>query len=131
MLTLLPFALVIGVALLVILADLFWPRRDNMILGIGVVGLLAALAATLLIGPLPGGLGQLAEGGSIGDPALYTRDLLTALLDAVLISIALLTLLFAPDYLAPRKLPLAELSSPPRCCSPSVAACSSVAARTC
>ncbi len=48
---------------------------------------------------------------SIGDPALYTRDLLTSLLDVVLISIGLLTLLFAPDYLVPRKLPLAEFAA--------------------
>ena len=50
-------------------------------------------------------LDRTKEPGAIGDPALYTRDLLTALLDTLLISIGLLTLLFAPDYLVPRKLP--------------------------
>lgn len=110
-LTLLPFAIVVGVAIAVILIDLFWPRRDDFIMAIGIGGLLLALGATLLIGPLPGGLGALPEGGSIGDPALYTRDLLTALLDTALISIGLLTLLVAPDYLTPRKLPLAEFTA--------------------
>lgn len=110
-LTLLPFVIVVGVAIAVILIDLFWPRRDDFIMAVGAGGLLVALGATLLIGPLPGGLGALPDGGSIGDPALYTRDLLTALLDTTLISIGLLTLLFAPDYLVPRKLPLAEFTA--------------------
>ncbi len=110
-LTLLPFAIVVGVAIAIILMDLFWPKRDNLIMAAGLGGLLVALAATVLIGPLPGDWGALPEGGSIGDPALYTRDLLTALLDTVLISIGLLTLLFAPDYLVPRKLPLAEFAA--------------------
>jgi NADH-quinone oxidoreductase subunit N len=110
-LTLLPFAIVVSVAILIILVDLFWPKRDNVVMAVGVGGLLLALGATLLIGPLPGDWGAMSEGGSIGDPALYTRDLLTALLDTALISIGLLTLLFAPDYLTPRKLPLAEFSA--------------------
>jgi NADH-quinone oxidoreductase subunit N len=111
LLTLLPFVLVILVALAVILVDLFWPRRDDFIMALGIGGLLVALAATLLVGPLPGDLGALPDGGTIGDPVLYSRDLLTALLDVVLISIGLLTLLFAPDYLVPRKLPLAEFTA--------------------
>ncbi len=111
MLTLLPFALVVALALLVILVDLFLPRRDDVILGLGLGGLVVALVATLLIGPMPWDIGALAEAASFGDPALYTRDMLTALLDLVLISIAILTLLFAPDYLTPRKLPLPEFTA--------------------
>jgi NADH-quinone oxidoreductase subunit N len=111
LLTLLPFALVIILALGVILVDLFWPERNNLVMAIGAGGLLVVLVVTLLIGPLPGGVGLLEEPGTIGDPSLYTRDLLTTLLDAVLISIGLLTLLFAPDYLVPRKLPLAEFTA--------------------
>ncbi len=110
-LTLLPFAIVIGTAIAIILIDLFWPRRDHFIMAAGLGGLLVALAVTLLVGPLPGDWGALPAGGSIGDPAVYTRDLLTALLDTVLISIGLLTLLFAPDYLVPRKLPMAEFAA--------------------
>jgi NADH-quinone oxidoreductase subunit N len=111
-LTLAPFLIVVGIALAIILIDLIWPKRDEMIMAVGVGGLFMALAATLVIGPLPGGVGLLEEGqGYIGDPALYTRDLLTVLLDVVLISIAMLTLMFAPDYLKPRKLPLAEFAA--------------------
>jgi NADH-quinone oxidoreductase subunit N len=111
MLTLLPFVLVVATALLVILVDLFWPRRDALVMGVGLGGLVLALVATLAIGPMPWDFGALAEASSFGDPALYTRDLLTALLDFALISIGILTLLFAPDYLTPRKLPLAEFAA--------------------
>jgi NADH-quinone oxidoreductase subunit N len=107
-LTILPFALVVTSALLVILVDLFWPRRSELVMAVGLGGLAVALAATFIIGPLPGGWGLLEEAGTIGDPALYTRDLLTVLLEVALISIGLLTLLFAPDYLTPRGLPVAE-----------------------
>jgi NADH-quinone oxidoreductase subunit N len=80
-------------------------------MAIGVGGLLVALVATLTIGPLPWDVSLLSEPQSMGDPALYTADLLTALLDVALISIGLLTLLFAPDYIVPRKMPLAEFSA--------------------
>ena len=41
----------------------------------------------------------------------YVRDGLTALLDLVLLSIALLTVLFGPDYFRPRGLPTAEFAA--------------------
>ena len=110
-LTILPFSLVVASALLVILVDLFWPRRDPLVMAVGLGGLVLALVASFAIGPLPGGVGLLAEPGTIGDPSLYTLDLFTVLMDVVLILIGLLTLLFAPDYLAPRKLPLAEFTA--------------------
>ncbi|MGD8485555.1 MAG: NADH-quinone oxidoreductase subunit N [Chloroflexota bacterium] len=111
LLTLLPFTLVVLLALAVILVDLFWPRRDDLVIALGIGGLGLALVATLAIGPLPWDVGALDGPYAIGDPALYTRDLLTVLLDALLISIGLLTLLFAPDYVVPRKLPLAEFTA--------------------
>jgi len=110
LLALTPFALVVLTALVVLLVDLFWPRRDDMVMALGLGGLVLALLATLGIGPLPWDFGLLSGPQSIGDPAMYARDTLTALLDLTLISIGLLTLLFAPDYLVPRKLPLAEFT---------------------
>jgi NADH-quinone oxidoreductase subunit N len=41
----------------------------------------------------------------------YVRDSMTALLDLLFLSIALLTLLFGPDYLRPRGLPAAEFAA--------------------
>ena len=110
LLALIPFALIIALAMTILVVDLFWPRRDDLIMALGLGGLLVALVLTLVIGPLPADLGLLEGATSVGDPALYTRDLLTAGLDVLLISIALLTLLFAPDYIVPRKLPLAEFT---------------------
>ncbi len=109
--TLLPFLIVVGLALGIILIDLFLPRRDDIIMAVGVGGLAVALVATIVIGPSPWNFGGFSEPHSIGDPALYTRDSMTSLLDVVLISIGLLSLLFAPDYLVPRKLPLPEFAA--------------------
>ena len=111
LLTLLPFTLVVLLALAVILVDLFWPRRDDLVMALGIGGLAVALVATLIIGPLPWDVGLLEDATAVGGPSLYTRDLLTVLLDALLISIGLLTLLFAPDYIVPRRMPLAEFTA--------------------
>ena len=111
LLTLLPFIIVVGLALAVILIDLFLPGRDDVIVLVGSGGLAVALVGTLAIGPSPWDFAYFDAPSAIGDPALYTRDLLTSLLDAVLISIGLLTLLFAPDYLVPRKLPMPEFAA--------------------
>jgi NADH-quinone oxidoreductase subunit N len=111
LLTLLPFLIVVGLALAIILSDLFLPDRDDLTMAIGVGGLAVALVATLAVGPLPWDMGYFSAPASMGGPALYTRDLLTSLLDLTFISIGLLTLLFAPDYLVPRKLPLPEFAA--------------------
>ena len=111
LLTLLPFLIVVALALAIILIDLFLPDHDDLIMAVGIGGLVVALLATLAIGPLPWDMGYFAAPASIGEPALYTRDLMTSLLDLAFISIGLLTLLFAPDYLVPRKLPLPEFAA--------------------
>jgi NADH-quinone oxidoreductase subunit N len=110
MLAVAPFVLTIGLALAVLLVDLIWPRRDELILALGIGGVAVVLGVTFVIGPSPWDFGLLTEAGSVGDPALYTRDSLTALLDCVLLSVGLLTLLFAPDYIRPRGLPVAEFT---------------------
>ncbi len=110
-LALLPFLVVTGLAIAVILVDLAWPRRDETILWVASVGLAAALGITLMVGPLPGGWGALPPEGQVLFGGLYRQDMLTTLLDALVISIGLLTILFAPDYLVPRKLPMAEFTA--------------------
>ena len=110
LLAVLPFLIVAGLALLVVLVDVIRPERDELVLRVSVAGLVAALVVTLTLGPLPG-LGTLpAEGQPIFE-GLYVRDMATALLDLLLLSIGLLTILFAPDYLVPRRLPMAEFSA--------------------
>ncbi len=109
LLALAPPALVVILALTLIVVDMARPGRDRPIIWTAAVGLVLIMVATVLIGPLPGigalGGAQEAFGGA------YVRDSLTAFLDLLMLSIALLTILFGPDYLRPRGLPAAEFST--------------------
>ena len=105
-----PFIVVIALALLIVLVDMIWPKRDTLVTGIAIVGILAAMALTVVAGPL-GELGVLPASGQQVFHGVYVRDQLTAFLDLTFLSIALLTILFAPDYLRPRNLPMAEFAA--------------------
>jgi NADH-quinone oxidoreductase subunit N len=110
-LALTPFILVSGLALLVILLDLARPGRDDLTTGLAAGGMLLALAVTVIVGPIPGGIGILPPEGVAVAGGAYVQDMLTAFLDVLVVSIGLLTIMFAPDYLAPRRLPMAEFSA--------------------
>ena len=43
---------VIALALLVVIADIIWPKRDNLISSIAVTGVLVAMALPVVAGPL-------------------------------------------------------------------------------
>ncbi|MGC8634673.1 MAG: NADH-quinone oxidoreductase subunit N [Candidatus Limnocylindrales bacterium] len=101
-LTMLPLVAIWAVAFLVILADVILPGRDRVASAIAVIGTVVAMAITVVVAPQAP---QQAFGGA------YVLDQLTVLLDLVFLSIAILTLLFAPDYLQPRGLPLAEFGA--------------------
>jgi NADH-quinone oxidoreductase subunit N len=107
----LPFVLMAGLALLVLVVDFARPRRDDIITRLVVGGLVVVLGVTVIAGPIPGGIGVLPPEGQDAFGGVYVRDMLTAFLDVLLISIALLTVLFAPDYLLPRRMPMAEFSA--------------------
>jgi hypothetical protein len=92
-----PFIVVIALALVIVLADMIWPKRDNLVTAIAVTGILAAMALTVVAGPL-GPVGLLPVAGQQVFHGVYVRDQLTAFLDLTFLSIALLTLLFAPDF---------------------------------
>jgi NADH-quinone oxidoreductase subunit N len=96
--------------LVIVVVDLGRPRRANLVSAIGAVGVVLIMAATVVIGPLPNHIGLLAGSNQIFD-GVYVRDPLTCFLDLLMLSIALLTLLFGPDYLRPRGLPTAEFSA--------------------
>jgi NADH-quinone oxidoreductase subunit N len=98
----LPLAATWALAFLVILVDVIVPGRDRLASGIATIGALAIMGITAVLAPQAP---QQAFGGA------YTLDQLTVLLDLLFLSIAVLTLLFAPDYLRPRRLPLAEFSA--------------------
>jgi NADH-quinone oxidoreductase subunit N len=93
-----PFAAVVGLAILVVIVDMIWPHLDRAIGALAVGGLLVVLAVTLWAG---------SPGTEAFDGA-FVRDALTYYLDLIFLVIALLTVCFAPDYLRPRRLPMAE-----------------------
>ena len=101
LLTISPLIAAILVAVAVLIVDLIAPGRREpalatALLGLGIVAILTAVA-----GRTPGQ----AFGGS------YTVDALTTFLDLLFISIVALTIAFAPDYLEPRDLPIAEFAA--------------------
>lgn len=106
-----PFLIVSGLAIAIVIIDMIWPRRNTLVMGAAIVGLIAAIAVTLAAGPLPGGGGALPAGGQAVFGGAYVTDQFTVFLNLLVMVIALLTILFAPDYLEPRGLPLAEFSA--------------------
>ncbi|HET7676315.1 MAG TPA: NADH-quinone oxidoreductase subunit N, partial [Candidatus Limnocylindrales bacterium] len=95
-----PLIYVVGLALAVILADILAPRRDDITGGLAGLGTVVGMA---VVGLAAGGGTREAFGGA------YVRDALTSFLDLLFLAVALLTILFAPEYLRVRRLPMAEL----------------------
>jgi NADH-quinone oxidoreductase subunit N len=85
----------------IIVVDLIRPGARRAVITVSLVGL--ALIAGLTI--QTGQTSAHAFGGA------YVVDPLTTFLDLLFISIVALTVLFAPDYLEPRDLPLAEFAA--------------------
>jgi NADH-quinone oxidoreductase subunit N len=110
-----PPVLVALLALLLVIVDIARPGRDRALTVLGAVGVLAIMAVTVVIGPLGLAAAQIGlipqAGGYEAFDGVYVRDALTAFLDLLLLSIALLTILFGPDYLRPRGLPTAEFAA--------------------
>ncbi|HEY7523268.1 MAG TPA: NADH-quinone oxidoreductase subunit N [Candidatus Limnocylindrales bacterium] len=95
-----PFIAAVATAAAVLIADLALPRRSAVALATALVGLAATAAITIAVGRTE----STAFGGA------YTVDALTTFLDLLFVAIVALTLVFAPDYLEPRGLPIAEFS---------------------
>src|SRR6185436_5367371 len=96
----LPLIAAIGAAILVLIVDLILPGRDMLAVAVSLIGLGAVAVATIWANQTPGE----AYGGA------YSVDALTTFLDLLFVAIIALTLVFAPDYLAPRGLPMAEFA---------------------
>jgi NADH-quinone oxidoreductase subunit N len=96
-----PLVAALLVACAVLVVDAIAPGRDRPAIAVSLVGLAVVAAVTWWTGQAPG----TAFGGS------YTVDSLTTFLDLVFIAIVALTILFGPDYLAPRDLPVAEFAA--------------------
>ena len=97
-----PFVAAILTAIAILLVDLAWPNRSALAVATALIGL--AITAWLVI--LVGGSGtQVAFGGT------YVVDDLTTFLQLLLIGVVALSIVFGPDYLAPRNLPTAEFAT--------------------
>jgi NADH-quinone oxidoreductase subunit N len=96
LLTIAPFGVAVLLAGVVLIVDLIRPGARGPVLAVSLVGLavVAALALTTANGTAFAGA--------------YIVDPLTTFLDLLFISIVAMTIAFAPDYLVPRELPLAE-----------------------
>jgi NADH-quinone oxidoreductase subunit N len=100
-----PLIAAVGVAIAILLVDLAVPGRRDLAVGVALVGLAVVAAVTLVVhGFVASGAGGDAYGGS------YRVDALTTFLDLLFVSIVALTIVFAPDYLEPRDLPVAEFA---------------------
>ncbi len=96
-----PFAAAVVVAALVILADIVKPGNRHLALGVVLAGVVGVGILTLWTGQAPG----TAFGG------MYKVDNLTTFLDLIFVAIVAISCLFAPDYLEPRGLPIAEFAA--------------------
>ncbi len=95
-----PLVAAILTAAAILIVDLVWPGRSTAAIGTALVGLAATAALVFVVG----GTEATAFGGS------YTVDALTTFLDVLFVAIVALSIMFAPDYLLPRSLPVAEFA---------------------
>jgi NADH-quinone oxidoreductase subunit N len=98
--TILPLIAAVLAGTAVLLVDLAVPRRRNLALATALLGLAVVAVLTIVVGRET----RVAYDGA------YTVDPLTTFLDVLFIAIVGLTIAFAPDYLEPRDLPIAEFS---------------------
>src|SRR4051794_5640394 len=99
--------------MLLVAVDLSAPGNDRRITVVASVGLIVLMVLVAIVGPFEFAdfhVGVLPGATEVFGGA-YVRDGLTALLDLLLLAVALLTILFGPDYLRPRGLPAGEFSA--------------------
>jgi len=96
-----PLLAAVATAIAILLVDLALPNRPTPVIVTALAGLAVTAAVTLVVGS---GETARAFGG------MYRLDALTSFLDLLFISIIAMTIVFAPDYLTPRGLPVAEFA---------------------
>jgi NADH-quinone oxidoreductase subunit N len=103
--TIAPLVVAILTALLILVVDLIAPNRPTPVIATALVGLAVTAAVTIAVGSGSIATGTTAYGG------MYKLDALTTFLDLLFVSIVAMTIVFAPDYLTPRGLPVAEFAT--------------------
>ena len=99
--TVAPFIAAILVAAAILVVDFIAPGRKGPALATAFLGLAVVAALTAVTG----------QTGSTAFDGAYVVDPLTTFLDILFISMVALTVVFAPDYLEERGLPVAEFAT--------------------
>ena len=102
-----PLVLAILTAVAVLVVDLVRPGHTAIAVGTALIGLALTAVLTIATGQSTFVVDAQAVNAFGG---AYTVDALTTFLDILFISIVVLTVMFAPDYLVPRGLPVAEFA---------------------
>jgi NADH-quinone oxidoreductase subunit N len=101
-----PLLAAIATAIAILVVDLILPNRPTPVVVVALIGLAITAAVTLSVGS------GVATSAFVTDGhPMYRLDALTTFLDLLFIAIIAMTIVFAPDYLAPRGLPLAEFAT--------------------
>ena len=100
-----PLLAAVATAVAILLVDLALPGRSTPVIFTALAGLAVTAAVTVSVGS-----GAAASAFVTDGNAMYRLDALTTFLDLLFISIVAMTIVFAPDYLAPRGLPVAEFA---------------------
>ena len=102
-----PLLVAILTAVAIMVVDLIKPGSMLLAAATAFIGLALTSVVTLVVGAAAadGTIPSTAFGGA------YTVNALTTFLDILFVSIIALTIMFAPDYLTPRGLPLAEFAT--------------------
>jgi NADH-quinone oxidoreductase subunit N len=96
-----PLIAAVLAACAVLVVDLAAPGRTRPVIAVTFIGLAAVLGMVVWVG---------ASGSTSAFRDGYTVDAITTFLDVVFVMTVALTIAFAPDYLAPRGLPMGEFS---------------------
>ncbi len=94
-----PFVAGILTAVAILIADLIRPGRTAVAVSVALIGLAITGVLALTVG----------NGSAFG--GTYKVDDLTRFLDVLFVAVIALTILFGPDYLVPRGLPVAEFAT--------------------
>ena len=97
-----PLVAGVGTAVAILLVDLVWPGRSMAAVLAALLGLAVTAGITVAVGTMA---------ATTAFSGTYKLDALTTFLDILFVSITAMTIVFAPDYLAPRKLPVAEFAA--------------------
>jgi NADH-quinone oxidoreductase subunit N len=96
-----PFVAGILTAASILIVDLIRPGRAAVAVATALIGLAITAAITLAVGANP----------ATAFDGAYKVDALTTFLDLLFIAVIAMTVVFGPDYLVPRGLPVAEFAS--------------------